>query len=137
MYKECVSVRSVYLGIARKKSAKLIEVGVDSFPPPLLSFLVVFHGSKGSILVGGCWGNLGDMKGVEVIGGGVIREGVVLVHDVGGVWCSVEEGVGGVGGRGVGKELKKVRVVHGKVVHEDRVGVRGKGEWNKKGRKEF
>jgi len=115
----------VYLGIAREKSAKLVEVGVDSFPPSLLSFLVVLHGSKGSILVGGCGGNLGDMEGVEVVGGGGVGEGVVLVDDVGGVWCSVEEGVGGGGG---GKELKKVRVVHGKVVHEDRVGVREKGE---------
>jgi len=120
----CVSVVGVYLGIAREKSAKLIEVGVDSLPPSLLSFLVVLHGSKGSIMVGGCWGNLGDMKGIEVIGGGVIGEGLVVVHDVGGVWSSVEEGVvvgggGGGGGGGVWKELKKVRVVHGEVVHEE------------------
>ena len=40
----------VYLGITREKSAKVVEVGVDSLPPSLLSLLVVLHGSKGSIL---------------------------------------------------------------------------------------
>ena len=119
----------VYLGITREKSAKVVEVGVDSLPPSLLSFLVVLHGSEGSIMVGGCFGNLGEVEGVGTsIIGGISREGGVSVW-----WCMVEEGgvVGGSGG--VGKELEEVRVVHGKgkVVHDDRVGVRGAN--NKKG----
>ena len=117
----------VYLGITREKSAKLVEVGVDSLPPSLLSFLVVLHGSEGSIMVGGCFGNLGEVEGVVIsIIGGISREGVV--HGVS-VRCSMEEGGvgGGGGGGGVGKELEEVRVVHGKVVHDDRVGVRGGG----------
>ena len=45
-------VSYIYLRVTRKKSAKLVEVGVDSLPPPLLSLLVVLQSSKGSILMG-------------------------------------------------------------------------------------
>ena len=40
-----------HLGIAREKSAKVSEVGIDSLPPPLLSLLVVLQRSECSILL--------------------------------------------------------------------------------------
>lgn len=61
----------------------MVEVGVDSLPPSLLGFFVVLHGGEGSIMVGGCLGNLGELEGVEIVGG-IGREGGVVVDDVGG-----------------------------------------------------
>lgn len=105
-----------YLGITREKGTKLIKVRIDSLSPSLLSFLMIPHSSKCSLLLRGYISNFRHFQRVIIVRRatktllhhGTIKEGSVVCT------CS--------------KELKEFRVFHPNLLLQHSGGVKKKCE---------